>query len=244
MNCANLLAFIQVAVAFDFGLVFFKDSNTMKYIHSSFMEELRAKYKGIIQKATKLIETEIPGINDRQREHRAILEDALKVLKTKTDSKQGNWGKYAYLGLFGGIYGLVCLLGIGMFDLFGDEFNSILQAFLLMSAEAILLIDAVAVFGLHFMENKDASMTKILGKTAWLIPILIVTFICSWNNWTIGFFDTFELPFLWFMVIIIAFPIVVFTVKIILAVCSIRTAARKCKEAAKEYEYVIPPLAH
>lgn len=45
VNHANLLAFIQVAVAFDLGLVCFKNSHILKDIHSSFFDEQKKSIK-------------------------------------------------------------------------------------------------------------------------------------------------------------------------------------------------------
>ena len=239
MNCANLLAFIQVAVAFNFGLVFFKDSNVMKDIHVSFMTEMSVKHRKVLKEATDLLEKDIEGETENQRDYRYDLEDALNGLLMKTNPNQGNWGKYAYLGLFGGIYGLICLLAIGMFDLFSETFTGILQTFLLISAEVILAIGILSICQLHFMEEKSTSTTKILKKTAVIMLILAVVFGFSCLDWTYGFFDSFELPFLWFTVIIVTLPILVFAVKIILVAYGIKQASKKCQEAAKQYEHVI-----
>lgn len=244
MNCANLLAFIQVAIAFDFGLVILRESHIMKDIHTSYMKEMGKKYENITQTATKLLNQRIENITDRQREHRAALDEALKILKVKTDKNQGNWGKYAYLGLFGGIYGLICLLGIGMFDVVSESFNRTLRSFLLISAEWILAMGVLSVCQIHFMESKNASVTKILKKTVFLFFCLLVIFVFSYYDWSFGVFESFEIPFLWFTILIVSLPILVFAVKISWVTYSIKKAANACQEAIREFQYVIPPLAH
>ena len=189
VNHANLLAFIQVAVAFDLGLVCFKNSHILKDIHTSFFDEQARTHKDIVGEAEELSKISLVHREYSKRVHRDNVTATLGDLKAKLDPERGNWGKYAYLGLFGGIYGLVCLLAIGVLGWFDTSWDQTLHSFLLMGGMFVFAMEFLAVVQISDIERERASTSKVMIKVVWLIGLLLAMFLCANLSWCHEWFN-------------------------------------------------------
>lgn len=239
MNCANLLAFIQVAIAFDLGLVYLNNSHILKGIHKSMLGDLKYNHRIGIERAERLIK-QTDGLKNKDiRMLRLGVTEALSLMKTKLDPDSGKWGKYAYLGLFGGIYGLICLLVIGMFNMFDPSYDKVLRTFLLFTAELILAMEVLSIIQISAIEKGRTSTYKVAKKMAYLIVLLAGTYICAEYDLGYGYFVSFEKPFIWFTVIIVYLPVFVYA--FMMAVCQFQIwmVSKKCNHACQRLEEVI-----
>lgn len=206
INCANLLAFIQIAVAFDFGLLWLKDSHIFCQMHSSLKRECNKFVATTLTSAHQIYER-LEGNSDTEaRIQRARVKGNIDKLESLVNAET-NWGKYAYLGLYSGIYGLLCLFIIG---LFGCKYDSYGKDFLLIFGEILCIIEFFTLFQLSNMGRSSASHFKILNKIAKLFGIILITSVFIYLDWIFRPFPNFEVPFIPIAVIVVYLPIIVY----------------------------------
>lgn len=230
MSCANLLAFIQIAVVFDFGLLYLKDGHIFSDILKSFRRELSAGTETLVaqcDKALKRLEVMHPNITIRiKKETVKSAKERLAAMVNPDDNFP--WAKYAYLGLYSGVYGLLCLLVIGVF---GCEYDGTLQDFLLISAQTILLLEILSLIQLSKRKSHQASMLKVIRKTWELAVILSVIMMMAFLGWVVRIYSNFETPFLLSTIVIVYLPFIVFFARIVYAKIQINKAKKECQDA-------------
>lgn len=234
MTCANLLAFIQIAVVFDFGLLYLNDTHILTQMFSSFRKEMRQRVGGCMDECDEI---------SRKLKKRAanikfnICAEKIRASRNKLDAlvdPTGNipWGKYAALGLYAGTYGLLCLIIVGALG-GGGGTDCFKQDFLIVSAQVIFIMEIITLCQMHSMEKSNPSIVKMLKKTKDLIVILVVVGIIAFFDCTIHLFPDFETPFFWSTILIVYFPFIVILARVWWAYRQIHNVVKECEENNK-----------
>ena len=154
IDCVNLLAFIQIAVAFDFGLLCLKDTHIFKDIHVDLLNELGDKVRPTREELEEKIEQLKRGRNKYQNKtQKPELEARLRKLMYLVDSQQANWGKYGVIGLGAGIYGMLTLLIVG---LKGSSMDAFFRNFLLIFALLLLIWEGVSLYQIGKIQSSQS----------------------------------------------------------------------------------------
>lgn len=172
--------------------------------------------------------------NERQSIENKIQRQTIKRDKTRLEAlvnpNNVSWAKYAYLGLYSGIYGLLCLLIVGMH---GSNLDHFLHDFLIVSAQGILILEFLTLIQLRGFKHPNASMHSVIHKVKELACVLIVVGVLTALDLTFHVFPDFETPFLWSSIIIVYLPFLVFLCRIGFASRQIRNAEAKCKKSVE-----------
>ncbi|MDE6770401.1 MAG: hypothetical protein K2J78_11825 [Muribaculaceae bacterium] len=236
MDCINLLAFIQIAVAFDFGLVYLSNTHIFTNILDSLLEEMKVSCARLIKKAHTVCEQDRGYKGLAVRAKRAELIEVINNLEFLLDPQNVRWDKYAYTGIYSGVYGLLCLLLIGLKECRIDEF---IHNFLLISGEIILIYQFINLIQLSRISNKKISVVKILYKGVWLCGILGLSVIIALTGFYWKIFQSFNLPFVLITICIVYFPFFVYAYRILKVWYTIKSKISKCEALLKELENCI-----
>lgn len=217
LDCVNLLAFIQIAVAFNFGLFYLKEKNSLTDLHKNYQKDLRSLAQNTIDSATQTL-IDAKSCEDHEcRTSCAYLEQCLKKIMYLTD-KGTKWDEYAFLGLYAGVYGLFCLFFIG---LSGCQHEPFAQRYLLIIAEFFILSEIL--LWVRICIEEDAHVVK---ASAYRDIFILTTIICigavfAYFDWTFKVFPEFEAPFV-ASLIVVYFPIFVFMANAVYERCRVK----------------------
>lgn len=239
MNSVNLLAFIQIAVAFDFGLVYLSNSHIFTNILNSFLAEMEKAARPTLGEAQDLYNRTDHHRQLKVRAKRAELADVINNLKYLLDPANIRWDKYAYTGIYSGVYGLLCLLLIGLKDCRIDSF---IQNFLLISGEVILFFQFLNLIQLSGISNRQISVIKVMRKMLWLGIILVVCALMVVTGIYSRILQSFNLPFVLLTISIVYFPFLVYGYRIFKVWCTIKRKTSKCASLVTQLEEAVGQL--
>lgn len=232
VDCVNLLAFIQIAVAFDFGLLCLKDSHIFRELHSDLISEMGNKVYPTQKSLERKIEEIKNGKNKfSKKNHQPYLERNLAMLRSLVDSQQANWGKYTILGLCAGIYGLIALLVIGMS---GSSIDSFFNDFLLISAQLLLFWEFIALIRIGKNSTTNLSKMTILKKLVTILALVVLAAVAAIMDWSLRIFPNFQLPFILLTICVVYLPFFVFAFKVGCQKRKIDKAEKDCLEALRK----------
>lgn len=232
IDCVNLLAFIQIAVAFDFGLLCLKDTHIFKDIHVDLLNELGDKVRPTREELEEKIEQLKSGRNKYQNKtQKPELEARLRKLMYLVDSQQANWGKYGVIGLSAGIYGMVALLIIG---LKGSSLDAFFRDFLLISAQLLLIWEGIALYQIGKIQSIQIPKMVMMKKLIVIIGIIILAGILTAFDWNFRIFPNFQLPFILLTIVIVYLPVFVYLWKVFRQKRMIDEAEKDCKEVLRK----------
>lgn len=235
MDSVNLLAFIQIAVAFDFGLVYLSNSHIFTNILNSFLAEMEKAARPTLGEAQDLYNrTEHPRqLNVRAK--RAELADEINNLKYLLNPDNIRWDKYAYTGIYSGVYGLLCLLLIGLKDCRIDSF---IKNFLLISGEFILFFQFLNLLQLSGISNGQISVIKVMRKMLGLGIILVGCALIVVSGRYLSILPGFNLPFVLLVIFIVYFPFLVYGYRIFKVWYTIKRKTSKCSRLVSQLEEI------
>ncbi len=228
VDCVNFLAFIQIAVAFDFGLLCLHGSHLFKDLHRDFLVGFRSNTAGTADSANAIL-TELKykqGINIKVRKE--LLRRWVNRLTYLTDTQQANWSKYVYVGLCGGLYALLALLLIGMS---GSAHDPMLRDFLLVSGEVFFVYEFIIVYQIGKIRTNRISIVTLIKKSIFLIAVLALVWIFTFNGWYFKYFSNFHIPFIVLLFAIVYFPVFVYVWKMWDLKREIAKAKMECEKA-------------
>lgn len=229
VDCVNLLAFIQIAVAFDFGLLCLTDTHIFKNLHVDLLNELGNKVRPTRESLENKIEQLKSSNNQYQRKmQKPELEAKLRKLMYLVDSQQANWGKYGVLGLIAGIYGMLALLIIG---LKGSSIDVFFRDFLLISAQLLLIWEGIALYQIGKIQSSQIPKMVMMKKLIEIMGIIILAGIMTAFDWSFRIFSNFQLPFIILTIVIVYLPVFVYLWKVFRQKRMIDKAEKDCKEA-------------
>lgn len=211
MELPNLLAFFQIAVAFDFGLLFISGTHIFSTIHTSLLQEMNDKCESVVLEAEGICEKTLNTTEECVIRERVNMVELLDKLYSHLTPRYAIWNKYSYLGLFSGIYGLLCLFVIGIF---GCKYQNELSAFLLISGEITILFQIRSLIQLRKSSDKPLSTLGVGSRLFALIIFYIFSLAMAWSGIYFKFFSDFETPFLTLSILIVYMPILVYVGRI------------------------------
>ena len=233
MDFINLLAFIQIAVAFDFGLIYLSESHILNNIIISFLSEIKESYEPKLKTARLISERTYRHKELRIRKKRAELIDVVNNIDFILNPENIRWDKYAYTGIFSGVYGLLALLCIG---LKGCRYDSHIIDFLLISGEVILLYQFITLIQLSNVKNKSISYVKVLYKMIWLFAVLALSAIMVLLGFYLKFFSGFNAPLVIMVTGIVYFPVIVYATRILIVWCKIKVKISQCEKISEDIQ--------
>ncbi|MDE7347614.1 MAG: hypothetical protein K2N48_12860 [Muribaculaceae bacterium] len=232
VDCVNLLAFIQIAVAFDFGLLCLKDTHIFKDLHVDLLNELGDKVRPTRESLENKIEQLKNGSNQYQRKtQKPELEAKLRKLMYLVDSQQANWGKYGVIGLSAGIYGMLVLLIIG---LKGSSMDSFFRDFLLIFAQSLLIWEGIALYQIDRIQSSQIPKMVMMKKLIVILGIIIFAGVMTAFDWSFRIFPNFQLPFIILTIVIVYLPVFVYLWKVFRQKRMIDEAEEDCREALRK----------
>ena len=200
----NLLAFIQLLVTADFALFILDESHFVNKIYDALKDELRSRAQKILTTAKSYNERALKRYVKAERTTNAKIRQKTYLINNLINGKP-DYDGWSMTGLYGGIYGLVCLITLGVSHCSLDHQ---VKDFILIYAQItliiqLLILSRVIVDGrLHYKRN--------ILRIVTLSPLLIlITAGIVWFDMQKAYFDTFETPFLIFTLLILFLPFVV-----------------------------------
>ena len=231
MDCVNLLAFIQIAVAFDLGLLYLSKSHILTKILETFLDEKRKSYK-ILEKNSRMnYENALKHESLQVREAREKLNDIRNRISVKLNGSNISWDKYAYTGLFSGVYGILCLVLIG---LRGCRYDNFIHNFLLISGELIVVYLIFNSIQLSSLSPKEVRIDKVINKLRKLAWILATAAFISAVGWYLPVFPSFNMAFVPLLTFIVYYPVIIYVFRFLCLNIQIQNMISKCEKTSLE----------
>lgn len=199
-HCVSLLAFVQVAIALDFGLMYVERKSSTIRISEMIYEEYRRMIKFFTDPATSALRRYRTTIESK---HVLEIHDNLKRTKTKVETQTDDvmlLNVVRPLGVIAGLYGLFVLYFVCQMDM--SEKN--VDVFLVISQ--LTAVYMILLYVLHLV--LPCPVYVILCALIYLIIVALGGLI-AWKGWTWACITNVRL---WFdcMVFLPYAPIVVF----------------------------------
>lgn len=227
IDCVSFLALIQLMVAFDFGLFYLDEKHQLVKLYTSYKQGLQSQTGKFLQSVDDLLNQSKCSKEDECIVESAYLSENSNRLRyfLREGVVYDGW---AFLGFYGGIYGLICMFFLCLFKCDSEYFA---QTYILICAQLIAVIDLLILWRMSRMSRQPMNRS-ILHNTVIILGVLIVAWLLSFFGLTIEWFSSFEKPFV-FTLGIIALPILVFVYYIIKCQINIWMLKRKCKKNIK-----------
>lgn len=238
LDCVNLLAFVQIAVAFNFGLFYLKENNSLTILHKNYQKDLMTLAQDTINSADQTL-IDAKSCKDREcRTSCARLEECVKKLKYMTD-KGTKWDEYAFLGLYAGVYGLFCLFFIGWA---GCQHEPFAQRYLLIIAQFCIFFEILLWIRICVEEDNHITSVSAYRDILILTMIISVGAIFAFFDWTFKVFPEFETPFV-ISLIVVYFPIFAFIANALYERCRVKWLNRRCKKKIAITQKLLEPAS-
>ncbi len=230
IECLNLLAFIQFITVFDFGLYYLDKKHKLVKIYNQYLRNLQVSIQMISVRAKDILNESLKSDNDECKINSAYLDKVYRCLKYRTNYL--NLEGCGFIGFYAGLYGVLCLIGIGMF---GSRYEASAKNYMLVTSQVILVVQLFIAW-----YNYLADTTKY-SRNLWSnirFCILITLFIVGLVefDWTYKCFSEFELPFVVISLIVLLFPFILFVGHIIVSRIMLNTLILKYKYYARKVE--------
>lgn len=231
MKPVNLLAFIQIAVAFDFGLLCLGNTHIFANFFGSLLSQMEYQCRATLEDSNAIIDKLKYNTSYQVRVNRSALKDELNHLKYLLAYENAEWAKYTYIGLYSGIYGLVCLFCLG---LCGCEEMEKIESFLLFFGMFILSSLIINLFRLKKLESQRVSVVKVFKKMEWLLFFLIISLISSLLGLNLSGWISFNIPFIILCTLIVYAPFLVYAFRVIHYAVKINNSEKECRNLQRE----------
>lgn len=183
LNLVNLLAFVQVAVVFNFGLFFLRRQNTFSDVKKEFLKYLNAYREGYSQSAKNIIEDQNENDTTETILEKEYVHTYYNRIEYLTKEEDKDYLVLPCIGLFSGLYSLLFLLIVGI-D--GWIFDDKTYNMLLIMAQVVLFMDLFSCFKLH--EDADEMVVRrqifkyvIIFFVLGLLAFLLSCFDCMFH---------------------------------------------------------------
>lgn len=224
IECINLLAFIQLLVTADITLFFLDENGYLAKLYKKFIEELDKKASGTLKEASRSEHQALRGLVSP--EGRKIIAkmrryvDRIKFLTGRTPDYDG----WSMLGLYGGIYGVVCLILIGLTHSSLDFYQ---KEFILVFAQIVLLLQFIII--LRLIALKSQYQRNIVRIIMLVTGTIFATALIVFFDTKFDFFHTFENPFVIFSVLILFMPYIVAIIHIAFSLLQLKYNLLRCR---------------
>lgn len=180
MSLVNLLAFVQVAVVFNFGLFFLRRRNTFSDVKMEFLDYLNAYKEGYSQRAKNIIEEQNENDSYATILEKENVNTYYNRIEYLTKEEDQDYLVLPCVGLFSGVYSLLFLLIVG---LEGWMFEDKTYNMLLLMAQVVLFMNLYSCFKLRKDGNEMMVRRQIIKHVALffilgLLAILLSCFDC------------------------------------------------------------------
>ena len=228
VDCVNLLAFIQIAVAFDFGLLCLGDTHIFKELHVDLLNEMGNKVSPTIERIeNKIAEIDSNKNKFKKKTQKPYLKALLSKLLYLVDSQQANWSKYGFIGLIAGIYGILALLVIG---LKGSSMDAFFKDFLLISSQLLLIWEVFCLYQISRIQASQIPKMVMMKKLVIIIGLIILAGAFSFFDCCFRIYPNFQLPFIILTIIIVYLPVFVYVWKVFRQKWKIDKAEKACEK--------------
>lgn len=180
MDLVNLLAFVQVAVVFNFGLFFLKRQNTYSDVKEEFLRYLNAFKDGYSQNAKNIIDTPVENDSTElaiEREYVKTYYDRLRFLTLDEDK---DYLMLPCMGLFSGFYSLLFLFIVGIEGWTYEEKSINL---LLVMSQLVLVMDIASYLYLRDKDEDTSVRRAIMRLVITFFLLSIMAFLMSCFDW-------------------------------------------------------------
>lgn len=196
MNYGNILAFVQIAVAFNLGLFYLKKDDRFTEYFQRFIDMLSPAvneatekeqdreeyYKNTISNLDKLKDENSEGKRNKLRKENAKAKATYDKLSYLTNKQSFLYPYLPCFGLFSGIYSLMLLLNVGLFDTCIDTYCN-LKELTIVWAETVIFLQLVIYFRISHEKNETTVNINITIATLFLVILLFITGILVLFRW-------------------------------------------------------------
>lgn len=178
----NLLAFVQVGVALNFGLLYLDRNNAFAGIYKEFRHYLKALAH------EKIVEAAAQGRRTRMNMPEDILQEKAKLNKY-TDKIKAIYGKKFYFpflacwGFLSGCYGFCFLLLVGALGWKGSGGIELLD-YLILLAEAVFILEVWSAINLRNKVSeivlRKAILSFCFSFLAVAVPVVLIMLKMEW----------------------------------------------------------------
>lgn len=181
MDLVNLLAFVQVAVVFNFGLFFLKRQNTYSDVKEEFLRYLNAFKDGYSQNAKSIIDAPI----DNESTELAIEKEYVKTyynrIRFLTLDEDKDYLMLPCMGLFSGFYSLLFLFIVGIEGwTYADKATNLLM----LMSQLVLVMDIASYLYLRDKEEERWVRRAIMRLVIIFFLLGITVFLMSCFDWS------------------------------------------------------------
>lgn len=181
LNYPNLLAFVQVGVAMNFGLLFISGKNILKDIYREYQSYLKAISSECINYATEQMKlVEVTG-DEEKRKQKASVRKCLNKMN-HIFSRQLVCPHLSCWGVYSGLFGFVFLYVVGMLNW---KFDSFLLDLLIVQAEVVLLLEIFAWIRLGNRRKLENVRALIAMNFQWFVVLSVFAFGMVAKDWII-----------------------------------------------------------
>lgn len=232
IECINLLAFIQFIIVFDFGLYYFDDKHILIEIYRKYQLDLQTSSQKILDRTEYMLKESLKSDSDKCKIQGGYLDKPYRRLRHLIDEGNLNLEGCGFIGLYAGLYGLLCLFGIGMFK---SRYEASAKNYILIISQIILVIELLISWYNH-QEDCGKYSRNLWSNIRLCIIITVFAVALVEFDLTYGYFSEFELPFVIISLIILLFPFILFIGHIIVARMEITILKLKCRYYIRQVE--------
>lgn len=234
IDCASFLALIQLLVAFDFGLFYLDENHKLAKLYKSYKKNLQSQVKSILKSSKAVIRQSEKSSDEKCIMYNALLAESYNHLKDFISEGKVNYDGWAFLGLYGGIYGVVCMFFVGLFKCESEYFA---QTYILICAQLVAFIDVLIICRICLMSPQPFKR-NILHNTTITMGVLLIAWGLTSFGATIKCLPNFEFPFI-VSLLIIAMPVIVFICYVLFSQCRIFILQRSCRRYIKKIDRIM-----
>lgn len=235
MDCINLLALIQLSVAFNLGLFYLGKQHSFSAIFELFMKECQTTNQSILNDSLTQMPMRITNSSDCIKAKAGELEKSWNKLYSDTydDDRSFLKGGFGITGLYAGIYGLMCLLCIAILH---SKYDLYAKDFIIISGEIILILQVVVCLKYRLPRYKDTEYHGFWAPLLAIVFAIIITGLLLKFDLVLRCFDGFNAPMLVLILIVTSLPTFVFMSYMALIRISVLHQYHKCKKALAELQ--------
>ena len=232
IECINLLAFIQFIIVFDFGLYYFDEKHILVVIYRKYKLDLKTSVRGLLDSAKNMLTESLKSDNDECKVQSGYLDRVYRRLKYLIDEGYFNLEGCGFIGLYAGLYGFLCLFGIGMFK---SHYETSAKNYILIISQIILVIELLISW--YNYQEESGKYSRNLWSNIRLCMIITVFAVALVEfDLTYEYFSEFELPFVIISLIVLLFPFILFIGHIIVTRMEISFLKLKCRYYIRKVE--------
>ncbi len=224
IECVNLLAFIQLLVTADFTLFFLDENGYLAGLYEKFIEELTTKASKTLKEASRAENRALKDlVQPAERKIIARMRSFIDRIKYLT-GRAPDYDGWSMLGLYGGIYGVTCLVMLGIAH---SRLDSYQKEFILVFAQITLFLQCIIIFRL--MAIKNAYQRNVVRIVSLVVTALIMVAVIVYFDLKFDFFLTFENPFVIFSLLILFMPYIVAIIHIAISLLQLYYYIYRCR---------------